>query len=237
MNTDSQSIDQRKAARVAGLAIVVMAIAAVAANDLSINRLVVEGNAAETMRNIASSELLYRFGVFSWLVVLVCDVLAAWGLYIFLKPVNKNLSLLMAWFRIVYVAILGASILNLLHVLPLLDETGYASSFGTGQVQEQVLFYINAFFNSFSLGLVVFGIHILFLGYLLLKSGYRVKILGILLLIAFAGYTLVNVTKLLFPDFERIIEVMNWIFLLPMLSEAVLGIWLLFTRLRVKGET
>lgn len=237
MNAESQSIDQRKAARVAGLAIVVMAIAAVAANDLSINRLVVEGNAAETMRNIASSELLYRVGIFSWLVVLVCDVLAAWGLYIFLKPVNKNLSLLMAWFRIVYVAILGASILNLLHVLPLLDETGNASAFGTGQAQDQVLFYLNAFFNSFSLGLVVFGIHILFLGYLLLKSGYRVVILGILLLIAFAGYTLVNVTKLLFPDFERIIEVMNWLFLLPMLSEAVLGIWLLFTKLRVKGDT
>ena len=231
MNTGNQGITQRKAARIAGIAIIVMTIAAVGANDLTINKLVVEGNAPETMKNISSSVMLFRLGIFSWFIVLVCDLLAAWGLYIFLKPVNKDLSLLMAWFRIIYVAILGASMLNLLYVLPLLDETGYSSAFGTGQVQDQVLSYVNAFFDAWSLGLVVFGLHILFLGYLLLKSRFRVAILGILLLIAFAGYTLINVTKLLFPQSESFINVMNWIFLLPMLSEPVLGIWLLFTRL------
>jgi len=234
LSTGSQSIPHPKAARVAGLAIILMTLAAVAANDLTINRLVVAENAAETMKNITSSELLFRTGIFSWFIVLICDLLAAWGLYIFLRPVHHNLSLLMAWFRMIYVAILGASLLNLLYVLPFLDETGYSSVSGTRMVQNQVLFYVNAFFDAWSLGLVVFGIHILLLAYLLLKSGYRVVILGILLIIAFVGYILINVTKLLFPDLERIIGVMNWIFLLPMLSEPALGVWLLTTKLRRK---
>lgn len=226
--------NQRKAAIASGTAIVIMAVAAVIANDLSINRLIVTGNAAETVRNIMNSALLYRTGVFAWLIILVCDALAAWGLYNFFKPVNKNLSLLMGWFRIVYVAMLGAAMLNLVYVLPMTEDAGYLSAYGSQQLEAQVMFYLNAFHGAWSLSLVVFGVHILLLGYLLIKSGFRVKILGIIMVIAFAGYTLVNIAKLLSPQYERLIELMEWIFLAPMLGEIAVGIWLLLKGILTK---
>jgi hypothetical protein len=227
MRANSIDMMQRRAAIIAGAAIVIMALAAVVANDLTINRLVVTDNAPATWKNLMNSSWLFRTGIFAWLIILICDALAAWGLYLFFKPVNKNLSLLMAWFRIIYVAILGTSMMNLLYVLQLISDPAYLSAIGAEHAETQVLFYMNAFYNEWSFGLVVFGIHILLLGYLLIKSGYRVKIIGVILIIAFMGYTLIHVSKLLVQQYEKFIEILEWVFLLPMLGEVALGIWLL----------
>jgi hypothetical protein len=228
------NIDQRKAALTAGIAIVIMTIAAVISNDLSIVKLVVSDDALETWRNITESKMLFRIGVFSWLIVLIADVFAAWGLYLFFKPVNKKLSLLMAWFRLVYVAILGASLMNLIYVLPMINGADNFSSFGIAQLQEQTLFYINAFYDFWAFGLIVFGLHILLLGCLVIKSEFRLKILGILLILAFFGYIIINGSKLLFPQYEDIMYYVGMIFFIPMISEVALGIWLLFIGLKKK---
>lgn len=221
------NIDQLKAAKVAGISILLMTIAAVVSNDIAIGSLVVPDNAAETLNNIMASKMLFRIGVFGWLIILICDMFAAWGLYIFLRPVNKNLSMMMAWSRLIYVAILGSSLMNLIDVLSLISGAEYLSIMGTEQLQTAVLFYSNAFQNTWSMGLVVFGIHVLFLGYLIIKSGFSPKILGILLILAFIGYTIINVSNLLFPQYEQIMVYIGWVFLIPMISEVALGIWLL----------
>ena len=74
----------------------------------------------------------------------------------------------------------------------------------------------------------MFGIHILFVGYLLLlMSNKTAKFLGILLIIAFVGYVAVNSAKMVFPQSQDIIRILGQIFLIPMLGEVALGIWLL----------
>ena len=117
MTNQPSDVSQRQAAIVAGVSIIIMAVAAVVATDLALGRLVVPGDAAATFQNIRSSEMLFRTGIFSWIIILVCDVLAAWGLYVFFKPVNKSLSLLSGWLRLVYAAILGAALVHLIHAL------------------------------------------------------------------------------------------------------------------------
>lgn len=72
-------ISLRKAAIVTGVAILIMAIAAVFATDFVLGSLIVPGDAAATTNNIKASEMLFRTGIFSWLIILICDVLAAWG--------------------------------------------------------------------------------------------------------------------------------------------------------------
>lgn len=221
-------ISPRTAAIVTGVAIVVMGIAAAVATNFTVGSLVVEDNAAATLNNLQNSETLFRLGLYSWLIILVCDVLAAWGLYIFLKPVNKSLSLLAAWFRLVYVAILGAALLNYLHILDLLNSNGYLEAFGIEQLQSQIMFYLNGFNATWSLGLTVFAIHILFLGYLAFKSGYIPKIFGILLLLAFLGYFVTNSGNILFPNAANALKIIEWIFILPMIAgEVGLALWLL----------
>lgn len=228
MTQSVSNISLRTAAIVAGIAIVVMAVAAGVANDLTIGSLVVQNDAATTAKNIQNSEALFRLGIYSWFIILVCDVLASWGLYIYLKPVNKNLSLLAAWFRLIYVAILGAAILNYLRILDLFSNHGYLEAFGIEQMQSQVMLFLNGFDAAWSLGLAVFGIHILFLGYLAFKSGYIPKIFGILLLLAFVGYFVTNSANILLLHYEKYKTLLDWIFILPMIAgEVGLALWLL----------
>ena len=221
------NISFHKAALVSGIAILIMTIAAVAANDLTIGSLAVKDNAALTANNIMNSGMLFRIGIFSWLIVLICDVLAAWGLYIFLRPVNKDLSLLTAWLRLVYVAILGTSMLNYVKVLLLINSNDYISAFDIAQFQSHVMLHVTAFDEMWSIGLIVFGMHAGMLGYLCFKSGYIPKAFGVLLIIAFAGYVITNLGNLLVPGYDNYKRVLGFIFLIPMLSEVALGLWLI----------
>ena len=134
----------------------------------------------------------------------------------------------MAWFRLVYAAILGAALLHFADVLMLISSHNYLSTLGTEQVSIHVLLSINGFYEMWSIGLIIFGIHIFFLGYLILRSGYIPKILGVLLIIAFFGYLITNAANVLLPDYENYKTTLDRIFIIPMLSEVALGIWLLW---------
>jgi hypothetical protein len=233
MKTSILTDDQRKAALASGIAILVMTIAATIANDITIGKLVVERNATITVNNILSSTSTFNVGVLSWLIIMVSDVVAAWGLYIFFKPVSKNQSLIAAWFRLIYVAMLAAAIFNLVYVHLLIHQAMPSSSDITDQLSRDVLFYLDAFDATWSLGLIVFGIHILLVGTMALKSGYVPKIFGIILIIAFAGYAIINISNLLFPEYKDAMKIVAWIFLFPMLGEVALGIWLLIKGVKI----
>jgi hypothetical protein len=94
------------------------------------------------------------------------------------------------------------------------------------------MFYLNSFDAMFSFSLIVFIIHILFLCNLSFKSEYIPNIFGIVLIIAFAGYFIVNTSKLIFPEYKDVIQILEYIFLLPMLGEVALGIWLIIIGIR-----
>ena len=232
MKTRIMCKTHRHSAIIAGSAIVIMTLAAVMATDVTIGRLIVEDDAAETLKNILASKSTFNVGVLSWLVILISDVFAAWGLYMFLKPVSKNLSLIAAWFRLVYVAMLAASIFNLVYVHLLILKPEIALVEIQGQLSERVMFYLHAFDNMFSVSLIVFGIHILFLGYLALKSDYIPKVLAILMIIAFGGYAIPNISNIVFPEYEGAMRIVEMVFFIPMLGEVALGVWLLIIGLR-----
>ena len=236
MKTAIISKTQYQSAIVSGIAIITMTIAATIANDFNIGSLKVDNNAPETLKNIMASKTTFNVGVFSWFVILISDVFAAWGLYIFFKSVSKNLSLMTAWFRLVYVGMLGVSIFNLIYVHLLIHQPGLSSVNCSVQLGEKVMFYLNAFDAMFSFSLIVFGIHILLLGYLCLKSKYVPKIFGIILIVAFVGYAITNISNLLFPEYKDVMRIVAMIFLLPMLGEVALGIWLLIIGLRKKDN-
>lgn len=237
MKTFMLGTSQRQGSIVAGIAIVAMTIAAGIANDVTIGSLITENNASETLMSITASNTTINVGVFCWLIILISDVFAAWGLNLFFKPVNQNLSLLAAWFRLVYAAMLAASIFNLVYVQLLIHQPNLAAVVPSNQLGENVMFYLGAFDAMFSVSLIVFSIHILLLGYLSLKSEYLPKIFGIILIVAFAGYALINISNLVFPEFKEVMRIVEIIFLIPMLGEVALGIWLLVLGLRTKNNT
>ena len=219
-------ITLRKASIIAGVSILIMTIAAIVATDLTIGILVVQHDAEATFNNIKNSEMIFRIGVFSWLVILICDVIAAWGLFEFLKPINRGVSLFMAWFRLVYAAMLAVALVGYNQVLIIIGDTTYSTTFTNNQIYLLVMQSIITFQDMWSWGLIVFGIHIYFLGYLIVKSGYVPKYLGLILQLASLGYVLTNLSGLLLPGYAEIRTTLEWIFIIPMLSEVYLGFWL-----------
>ncbi|TAI47820.1 DUF4386 domain-containing protein [Flagellimonas allohymeniacidonis] len=231
MKTSLVKISVGQAAVIAGIAIVSMTIAAVVATDVSIGKLTISEDPTATFENIKNNQMLFRIGVLSWIVVLVSDIVAAWGLYLFFKPISEGISLVSAWLRIVYTAILGTSILNFSYILELFNTDYQQIIFGEPHLVSQTWIFLTRFDTSWSIGLIIFALHILALGYLCLKSNYVPKLISIFLVIGGMGYFIIHTSRLLVPEYQSAIEILNWIFILPMLSEVALGIWLL-----VKGK-
>jgi hypothetical protein len=114
MTDRNTQTSQRKAAIVAGLGLLLMMVLAIFANFVVLEGLVVPGDATATARNIAANEPQFRAGIACLASVAVLDVVVAWALYVFLIQVNKNLSLLTAWFRLAYATILVVALGSLL---------------------------------------------------------------------------------------------------------------------------
>jgi Domain of unknown function (DUF4386) len=191
------------------------------------NKLVIPGNSAETARNILAHEKLFISGIFGYLINFIADVVAAWAFYGLLKPVNGMLSLLTAWFRIVYTIISLAALLNLLAALRLLDNAEYLAVFGADQLHSQVMLFLHAFRDGWSFAYYFFGIHLILLGYLIFRSTYIPRLIGILLILDGAGWIIFTLKPVLFPN-------INLDFIgITFFGELVLLFWLLIRGRRI----
>ena len=220
-------ITLRKAALIAGLSLLIMTVASVFA-EYARTSLIVAGDATTTANNIMAREMLFRSGIFGYMIVIVMDVVVAWALYVFLRPVNKSLSLLAGWFRIVYSAIFGVCLFNLVAVPGLLSGSDYLKVSGIDELNAKVMLSLNAFDNGWNIALVFFGLHLGLLGYLVMKSNYIPKFLGILLVIAGSGYLIDSLGNILIPDYSLTIVIFTFI------GELLFMLWLLIKGSRIQ---
>ncbi|KAA3646751.1 MAG: DUF4386 domain-containing protein [Chloroflexi bacterium] len=217
-----------KGALVAGLGLLIMFFPAVFANFFVFEGLVVPEDAAATASNIMANQALFRLGNVSWLIVLICDVAVAWGLYVFLKPVNKSLSLLTAWLRLVYTTIHAAILFNLVIVLALLGDANYAAVLGADQLHALMMLFLEGRNLGFMIALVFFGFHLLILGYLVFKSGYVPKYLGILLIVGGLGWLFDSFGLMLLPNFDLTVSEFTFV------GELLILFWLLIRGRKVE---
>ena len=219
-------ISVRKAAKVAGFALLIMLIPAIFANFFVFPSLIVPGDATTTANNIMASEGLLRAGIGSWLIVITLDVVTAWALYVLLKQANKSLSLLAAWFRLMHAAIFGITLLNLVFVSVLLSGADYLTVFETGQLHALVSLFLNGYNYGFNIGIFFFSFHLGILGYLVFKSGYIPRILGVFLIISSFAYLIINAGEILLPAYPETIALVLGV--PAFIGEFLLTLWLLF---------
>ena len=112
-----------------------------------------------------SSDGLFRLGVASLYLVVVLDVVVAWALLRVFSPVNRDLSRLAAWFRLAYAAVFMVALSQLAGIPSLLGGAGYSGLFTREQLQGQALLKIDTFNDIWFAGLILFGAHLLILGY------------------------------------------------------------------------
>lgn len=227
--TQDQRGELARAAIVAGLGLLVMLLVAFSSFS-AFQRLIVEGDATATARNIAGHEPLVRRITGGFLIVAALDVLVAWALYVLLRPVSPSIAVLAAWLRVVYAAVFAAALSNLLVAVRLVTDGTALNGFGTRQLDAQVMTSVNQFLDGWNLALVIFGLHLLVLGYLVVRSNYLPSVLGILLAIAALGYLMDSFGGLLSNSYNA--NVASFTF--P--GEVLLMGWLLWRGRRL-GET
>lgn len=223
-----QGISLGQAALIAGLGLLVMTVAAPFAEFLVYKKLVVAGDIEATTQNIIANGGLYLAGIFAYLLVFIMDLLVAWALYVLLIPVNRSLSLLTAWFRLVYTAIALFAMLKLVTVYRMLQTPDYAALFGPEQMQAQVQLQLNTFRYEWGFSLILFGIHLLMLGWLVYRATYIPRILGILLAIAGLGWVIYELAPFLIP------RVNPGYLMVTFLGETVFMLWLLLRGWRIQ---
>lgn len=227
MTTPSPAISLRVAALLSGLILLLLVVVAPFAELYAYPKLVVPGNGPATMQHLLAQQSLFVATIGAYLLTFLGDIVLAWSLYILLAPVQTQLALLSAWFRLVFAGLALVALLNLVSVFRLLTEPAGTMGVAPALVPGQVLLYLTTFRYYFHFGLFFFSLHLGLLGYLVLKAPYLPTLLGALLLLASLGYLTTTVQPYLFPQLN--VQVVNYTFA----GELVFMGWLLLRGARL----
>jgi hypothetical protein len=212
-------------AKVAGVIWLIVAIMAPFAEFFVRQGLIVPGNVAATADNIVASQSLFRAGFVSDLVVFVIEVVLAAVLFVLFRPVSPILALVMSFARLAMVTILGLNLLNMFTALQLLTSPEYAAAFDQGQLQALAYVFLNAQSYGYALGMAFFGLHLGALGYLVYRSGFLPRILGILMVVSALGYLADSFTGFLVPQYADTLALV--VVVTALIGELPLALWLL----------
>lgn len=219
-------------ARLAGLFYLIFILTFVLASYVR-SQIIVSGDAAATAYNISTSELLFRSGFVIETVSVLFFVLAAWALYVLLKPVNKDLALLFLLLNLGGAAVECINMLNLFAAIQLLSGADYLNVFSADQLQAQALSYLDLYASGIVLAQIFFAAWLLPLGYLVYRSGFLPRLLGILLIIDFFGDMSWFLQFFMLPGYP----VISYPGLaLSFIAEISLTFWLLFKGVKGTGQ-
>ena len=195
-------------------------------------KFVVAGDAGTTAANLLAHEPSYRWAFVANLIATLCYLAVTLLVYALLKPVNRDISLLAAFFSLTGCAIGAVSCLLFLAPLALLGGAQYLTVFTVEQLQAQALTFLKLSALANDMGLVFFALHVLSVGYLIRRSTFLPRILGALLAITGLCY--------LANSFANFLSLPFKVYLLPfvaaggLLGEGSLTIWLLVKGVNVQ---
>ncbi|WDH76651.1 DUF4386 domain-containing protein [Exiguobacterium marinum] len=221
--THSPLRSQRRAAFSSGIALVLMALVAFFAQGYVYQSLIIENDPMTTYQNLMSHPTLFRFGIIGWGIIVGLDLIVAYGLYRVFKPLHVTFALLIGALRFVYTLILAFAVLRLVEAERLLDTSASA---------RQMYETVTSFEAIWSFGLIVFGLHLIAIGWMAVRTRLIPRMIGVLLLLAGFSYTLVHVLYQ-FPAVEGMTAMLELFLMLPMFfGELAFAVWLI-----VKGRT
>jgi uncharacterized protein DUF4386 len=202
MTTKEEMNSIQKNAKVAGILYLVIAVLAGFVHFYVPGELIVSGDAGTTVSNIIASQGLFRMSMGAEFVILLSEIVLSVLLYVLLKPVNKTLSLVAVVSRLAMTTIHGVNLLNHFIVLLLLGGAGYLTVFQPDQLQALVALFLDSYSYGYTIGIVFFTLHTFTLAYLIFRSGYFPKILGVLFMAAAFGYLIDGFSHVLIAGYK-----------------------------------
>lgn len=212
-------------ARIGGALYLVIILFGLFAEGFVTSKLLVPGDAAATARNILAAPGLWRLAAVGNLLVVLCAVPLLWIEYLLLRPVSKSLVLLGLFFNLVSLAVEAVSKVFLLLVMPALESARNAPAPGPWPGSVLADFSLKAHEISFNIALLFFGCTCLVNGYLIFKSGYLPKAVGVLMQAAGGSYLVACFAALFAPALAGVL--LPAVLLPALLGESSLCLWLL----------
>lgn len=219
-----------RTARTAGALYLVYVIVQIAADVIGRSSTIVYGDAAMTAANITASAGRFNVGFVIDLLAALLFVLSAWALYRLLKPVNPDVALLFLMLNATGVAIQCVSDVFLVSSSLLSSSADFLKPYAPDQLQALAMASLYFYKNGYQIAQIFFGAWILPLGYLVYKSGFLPKALGIVLMVHCCTWSATALQFFVFPSFTAIAYV-SWP--LGFVAEVGLSLSLLFMALRV----
>jgi len=189
--------------------------------------IIVAGDAMTTASNILANELLFRMGIVGSLAVQVIQIFVVLLLYKLFKSVSKSHASFMVVFALVGIPIAMLNTLNRLATLLVLNGADYLKVFEANQLQALVLLFLNLNEQGQVIATIFWGLWLFPLGYLIYKSGYFPRLLGIWVIIGGVGYVLDSLTHFVLPNYANYEAVLLPVVTLMTLGEILFGAWIL----------
>jgi hypothetical protein len=217
----------------AGFSLVIMAIVAGFSFGYAHNILVADSPEI-TFNNLIANKSLFLAELVGWSIIFITDLIVAIALYFFFRNTSKQISWITAFIRIVYTLILGIAIIQLVKIVPVIS----LANPGSDKLNiSEVASHFKMFEKLWSAGLIVFGLHLIGLGYLSIKSKSVPALLGYLLYFGGISYTFLHGSRQLNLFDTSVINSIENILALPMaLAEILLAFWLIYTGFRKSGD-
>ena len=209
---------QRKASLIGGTALFLLAVLAGLANFGVVEVLVTPGDAAKTAKDLIDSEALFRSGIAGLMVVVILDIVVACSLLVVFQSVNRSVAIMAAVFRLAYSTVFMVAISQLVSALALLGDA------------DEALRAVGQFHTIWDASYALFGVHLALIGYLVYRSVFAPRVIGVLLVIAGLGYLVDEIGSILVSGYS--LEISRFSFV----GEAVLIFWLLIRGVRLRGS-
>jgi hypothetical protein len=219
-------VSPRPSARITGIVYFLYFLTAVL-GEFFLKGLVVDGDAAATANNLLAHQPLFRLGLATGLIATTCYIAVTALFYGLFKPVNRSLSLLAAFFGLVGCAITAFGSLFQLAPLFVLGGAQYLSVFNVEQLRALALMFLQLNTQTANICLVLFGFYDLLIGYLVFKSTFLPRFLGVLMALAGLGWL-----TFLYPPLANSLS--PYILVLGFLAELSLMLWLLVKGVNVQ---
>jgi hypothetical protein len=195
---------------------------------------IVNADATTTLRHITAHETQFRVGFVISLFSVVFFLLAAWYLYVLLKPVNQDAALLFLLLHLSGFTLWCLSLINLSAGLLLLSGADYLKAFQPDQLQAQAMLFITLRRNAAVIAQIPYGLWLFPLGYLVYKSGFLPKTLGVMLLADCFGLLIYVVQRFVLPGYD-VITVPS--LMVSLIAELSLTLWLLLKGVKKQEPT
>jgi Domain of unknown function (DUF4386) len=211
---------RRRLARLAGLFYLLTILTGIFAQGFVSERLIAPTDAAATAANILAHQTLFRWSFTAYMIEMTCQIVFIALFYELLKPVNRSLSLVAAFLGLAGCAIKAFGRVFYLAPLFVLEGTPHTSTFSREQLQVLALFLLKINDHAAAMALIFFGFYAFLTGWLIFRSSFLPRFLGLWSVVAGLGWL-----TFLYPPLGY--RLFNYLAAFGLLGALAIILWLL----------